>query len=181
MASKEHDILRLFFNEPSKYWHFKDIVKDAKISEDRANHWLKLLLKEKIIQYIKPKGKMPYYMANFDHPNYKNKKKISALETFYETGFLSHLNSLDAAIIVIFGSFARADWHSKSDIDLLIIGNDKELKLGEFENKLKREIQLFSFKNLAEVKNINPNLLLNIMDGYFIKGQVQNIIGELYA
>jgi len=44
--SKEPKIVELFFNEPSKYWHFKDIVKTAKISENRANYWLKNLLKE---------------------------------------------------------------------------------------------------------------------------------------
>ena len=156
-------------------------MKAAKISENRSNFWLKNLLKEKIIIYNKVKGSMPYYAANFDNTNYKNKKKIYALEKFYETGFFKHLESLNAKTIVIFGSFSRADWHSKSDIDLFIIGNDENLEKGKFETILHREIQLFSFKNKKEIKNINPNLISNIINGYFVKGEVQNIIGDVNA
>jgi len=162
--SKESRIIELFFNEPSKHWHFKDIVRQGKISENRANYWLKQLLKEKIIIYIKPKGKMPYYIANFEHTNYKNKKKLYTLET-----------------IVIFGSFSRADWHAKSDIDLFIIGNDDELEKGKYENIFHRDIQLFTFKNSKEIKNINPYLINNIINGYFVKGEVQNIMGDANA
>jgi len=176
--SKEHKVIELFFNEPSKHWHFKDIVKQAKISENRANYWLKDLRKEKIITYTKLNSKMPFYTANFDHTNYKTKKKLYALEQFYKTGFLNHLESLNANTIVIFGSFSRADWHTKSDIDLFLIGNDEKLEKGKYENILHREIQLFTFKNGNEVKNINPYLIKNIINGYFIKGQVHDIIGN---
>lgn len=179
--SKENRIVELFFNEPSKHLHFKDIVRNARISENRADYWLKILLKEKIIIYHKEKGKMPHYTANFDHPNYKNKKKIYALEKFYETGFFKHLESLNAKAIIIFGSFSRADWHTKSDIDLCIIGDDSELEKGKYETILKRELQIFTFKNEKEVKNINPHLVNNIINGYFVKGEVQNIIGGLNA
>lgn len=179
--SKEYKIIELFFNEPSRYWHFKDIVKQAKISENRANFWLKDLLKEKVILYHKEKGSMPYYTANFDHTNYKTKKKLYALESFYNVGFFKHLESLNAKTIVIFGSFSRTDWHSKSDIDLFIIGNDESLEKGKFESILHREIQLFSFKTQKEIKNINPNLISNVINGYFVKGVVQNIIGDTNA
>jgi len=180
-ASKELRIFEIFFNEPSRHWHFKDIVKHARISENRANYWLKNLLKEKIILYNKIDGKMPYYTANFDHTNYKVKKKLYALEKFYETGFLRHLESLNAQTVVIFGSFVRADWHRKSDIDLFIIGNDDTFEKGKYEQILKRDIQLFTFKNIKEIKNINPYLINNVANGYFIKGEVQNIIGEQNA
>lgn len=181
IPSKESKIIELFFNEPSKHLHFKDIVKHVKISENRANHWLKNLVKEHLILYNKKIGKMPYYTANFDHTDYKTKKKLYALEKFYETGFLKHLESLNAKTIIIFGSFARADWHAKSDIDLLIIGDDKELEKGKYENVLKREIQLITFKNIKDIKNINPHLIHNVVNGYFVKGEVQNILGEANA
>jgi len=57
--SKESKIIELFFNEPSKHWHFKDIVKEAKISENRANYWLKDLGKEEIFYIIKKMAKCP--------------------------------------------------------------------------------------------------------------------------
>ena len=177
MNSKEDKILELFFNEGSKHWHFGDIVQEARISQDRANFWLKKLIKDKMILYIKQNGKMPHYIANFGHPNYICKKKLYALEKFYESGFLSHLNSLNEIdTIVLFGSFSRSDWHAQSDIDLFIIGNDKNFNLKKYETILKRDIQLFSFKNKDEVKKTNSHLINNILNGYFIKGSVQNII-----
>lgn len=179
--SKESKIVELFFNEPSKHWHFKDIVKYGKISENRANYWLKQFLKEKIILYTKENGKMPYYTANFDDANYKVRKKLYALEKFYETGFLKHLESLNSEAIIIFGSFSRADWHTKSDIDLCIIGNDADFEKGKFENILKRDIQLFTFKNQKEINHINPYLINNIINGYFVKGEMQNILGDTNA
>jgi len=179
--SKEAKIMELFFNEPARPWHFKDIVKQAKISENRANYWLINLKKERIILHHKPKGNMPYYTANFEHPNYKNKKKIYALEQFYQTGLFEHLNSLNAQTIILFGSFSRADWHTKSDIDLFILGEDKELEKGKFEKILHRDIQLFSFKGRKEIKQANPYLIDNILNGYFIKGKIQDIIGENHA
>jgi predicted nucleotidyltransferase len=179
--SKENKIIELFFNEPSKHWHFSTIVKYAKISENRANFWLKALLREKIILRYKVKGNMPYYCAYFDNDNYKTKKKLYVLEKFYKSGFLKHLQTLNAESIVIFGSFSRADWHSKSDIDIFILGDDSELDVSKFENILQREIQLFSFKNRAEIKNINPGLIRNVINGYFVKGEVQNIIGDIHA
>jgi predicted nucleotidyltransferase len=180
-ASKASKINELFFNEPSKHWHFKEIVQEVKISENRANYWLKQLVEEKIISYNKPEGKMPYYTAYFEHSNYKNKKKIYALEQFYKVGFLRHLASLDAQAIIIFGSFSRSDWHSKSDIDLCIIGNDAHLEKEKFEQIFNREIQVFTFKNTTETKKTNPHLIQNIINGYFVKGEIQNIIGEIHA
>ncbi|MFH0700828.1 MAG: nucleotidyltransferase domain-containing protein [Candidatus Woesearchaeota archaeon] len=175
--SKEAQITELFFNEPSRPWHFKDIVRQAKISENRANYWLKILKKEQIILYNKIEGEMPFYTANFAHSNYKMKKKLYALEHFYKIGFLRHLELLDADTIVIFGSFSRADWHTKSDIDLFIIGSDEKLEKDKYESLLKREIQLFTFKNKKEIQKVNPYLINNVTNGYFIKGNVQNIIG----
>lgn len=175
LPSKENKILKLFFNEGTKQWHFKDIVKQAKISEDRANYWLKKLVKEKIIVHKKPKNKMPYFIANFESSEYKTKKKIYALTELNNSGLINYLESLKAKTIVLFGSFSRADWYTNSDIDLLIIGNDK-IETIKFQSKLKREIEIHNFKNKKELKKIRTGLLHNVINGYFIKGKVQDLV-----
>jgi len=176
MTSKEENILELFFNEGTKHWHFKEITKQAKISDDRANYWLKQFKKQEIITQVRPKGKMPYYLANFDSPNYKNKKKLFTLNKLYDSGLLNYLQKLKAKTIVLFGSFARADWYTESDIDLFILGDDKELKITKFESKLKREIQIHSFKNKKQIKDIRSGLMKNVINGYFIKGNVNSLL-----
>ncbi len=173
MVSKEENILALFFNESSKHWHFENIVKASKVSRDKASKWLARFVKEGIIKKFKPDGKMPYYIGNFEHPSYRNRKRLYALNLLYKTGFLNHLMSLQKArTVILFGSFARADWYSDSDIDLFIYGEDDELEQGKYERRLHREIQVFTAKNKEDLKKFRHGLLTNIATGYFVKGKL---------
>jgi predicted nucleotidyltransferase len=175
--SKKNKILELFLNEPTKQWHFSDIVKSAKISESSASIWLKKLLKDKLIKHIKPKGKMPYFQGNWDHPNYQMQKRIYALSELQSSGLLSRLNSIEKAkTVVLFGSFARSDWNTQSDIDVFVYGDTKDLRFNGVWPKLKREVQVHSYENKKELKQIKDGLLDNVMEGYFIKGSIHDLL-----
>ena len=176
MESKETKILEIFFEEPTKEWHFEEILKTAKIGRSKATIWLKKFIKQKIIKRIKEKGKMPYYTSDYTSSDYQNKKKIFALNQLYESGFLNHLNSLKKAkSIIIFGSITRSDWYKKSDIDLFIYGNSDELKITEYETKLRRDIQVFECKNANELEKYGEALIKNIIKGNIIKGDLEFI------
>ena len=69
----------LFYNHPSRQWHFEEIVQESKMTRPRLSYWLKQYQKKEIIQRLKPRGKMPYYIGNFESPTYKNSKKVYAL------------------------------------------------------------------------------------------------------
>ncbi|MBU1199786.1 MAG: nucleotidyltransferase domain-containing protein [Nanoarchaeota archaeon] len=181
LPSKEERILELFFNEPSRQWHFKDIVKTASISEPAANKWLNKLLKESIIHRTKPKDKMPYFQGNFRQENYRNKKKIYAMQKMYETGLLMKLQQLrNARVIVIFGSFARSDWNTQSDVDIFVLGDSEDLRFGTlwrglgFQGKA-REIQVHSYKSVQDTRKIHSGLMKNVVKGYFVKGNIFDI------
>jgi len=182
IKSKENKIIKLFFNEPTKHWHFENILKQSSLSRDKANKWLKRFLEEKLIKKIKLKGKMPYYIGNHEHPSYRNKKKLYALTKFYESGFLDHLQSLKKAkTVILFGSMARSDWYSESDIDLFIYGKDDDFEIYKFQSKLKREVQLFTANSKKDLNKMGSGLLKNIIQGNLIKGNLDflgvNIIG----
>ena len=179
--SKEEKVLELFFNEPAKHWHFNKIVETAKVSEPISGKWLNKFLKEKIVLRIKPKGKMPYFISNFRHEDYRNKKKLYALQKLYDTELMKRLQQLpNTKSIVIFGSFSRSDWNTNSDVDIFILGNPEDLKFGTlwkglgFQGKA-REIQVHSFKSIRETKNIQSGLMKNVVKGYFVKGNVFDI------
>lgn len=170
---KENQVLELFFNEPTKHWHFEEILVKAKISRPQAQQWLLNMIQQKIILRIKPKKKMPYHIANYSSPTYINRKKLFALEKLYSSGFLNHLQAISSAKnITIFGSFARGDWHSGSDIDLFIYGDYSKLNKELFRRKLHREIQVFGYDNQKELSQLSPALLKNILNGYHIKGRL---------
>src|SRR3989338_118511 len=142
--NKEENILQLFYNEPTKHWHFEELLKAAKISRPQAVQCLKKFIKRNLIQRIKERGKMPYYLAQFDSPHYKAAKRVYALQQFEKSGFLAHLISLPKAkTVIIFGSRVRGDWYTDSDIDLFIYGDDDELDTLKYQSNFHREIQVF--------------------------------------
>lgn len=182
MKSKEDQILNLFYDYPTKYWHFEELVKEAGIARSKVDSWLKRLLKELLIRKIKPRSKMPYYISNYGSPEYKNRKRIFALNRLYDSGFLNHLYTLKKArTIIVFGSFSRSDWSKESDIDLFVYGDTEDLKIARYELQLHREIQVFSCKNNQELEKFGEGLIKNIIKGNLIKGDLDFIKVQAHA
>ena len=67
---------------------------------------------------------------------------------------------------------ARGDWHKESDIDLFILGRDGDLEQATYERKLGREIQVFRSISGNDLTKFKNPLLLNILKGDIIKGDV---------
>ena len=172
MESKENRVLELFFDSPTKEWHFKDILKSAKIARSKADGWLKRFVKEGLIQRVKPKGKMPYYVANHESSYYRNRKKLFALNKLFESGLLDYLSSLKAKTVIIFGSITRSDWYKKSDIDIFIYGDSADLDIAKYETKLHRSIQVFTAENNADLAKLGEGLIKNIISGDLVKGDL---------
>jgi len=171
--SKEEKIAELFYNESSIQWHFEEIVRKVNMSRDKVNKWLHKFEKEEIILKIKNKGEMPYYVGNFENVAYKNKKKIYTLNKFYNSGLLNHLASLKGAkTVIIFGSFARSDWNSNSDIDIFVYGEDDDFEKGKYENRLNREIQMFTANKSKDLKKLDKGIIQNIIKGDLVKGDI---------
>jgi len=171
MESKEEKVLGLFFNNPTKEWHFEEILKEARIARSKADRWLKKFVGQQLVKRVKERGKMPYYIAGYDYPGYRHRKRIFAQNMLYESGLLNHLSSLEKAkTIVLFGSFARWDWHKASDIDVFIYGDPKGLGIAKYEQKLHRDIQLFVCQSKEELAKFGPGLMRNIIKGNLIKG-----------
>ena len=176
MESKEENVLSLFFNEPTKEWHFEEIVRKAGITGGKADRWLKNFIIEGLIRRIKEKGKMPYYVSKYDTPSYRNRKKLFAFKMLYAVGFLNHLVSLPKAkTVILFGSFTRSDWYWKSDIDLFVYGEPDGLKLADYEIKLGRDVQVFNCRNQKELEKFGEGFIKNVIKGNIIKGELDFI------
>lgn len=182
MRSKEEEILELFFEQPTREWHFEEILTTAGIARSKAFHWLKKFTKEQLIRRVKAKGAMPYYIGNHESPFYKSRKRIFALQKLYESGLLPHLTSLkNARTVILFGSFARSDWYKDSDIDLFIYGDPEGLQITEYELKLHRDLEVFICRTRKEVAKFGMGLIKNIMKGILIKGDLDFITVKLNA
>lgn len=175
--SKEENVLKIILeNSPLKEWHFEEIVKEAKVTKAVANKWLKKYVKEGLIKRIKEEGRFPYFTVGNNNPFYYSIKRIYALEQLHKIGLISKLLSLKTAkTIIIFGSIIRGDWYKDSDIDIFILGNLSNFDKKIYEHKLYKNIELHIFKDKKEIREIKTGLIKNIINGYTIKGQIQDI------
>ena len=174
MRSKEEKALEPFFNVP-KHWHFEELHEIIPISKPQLSYWLKRYKKQGLIKKIKPKRKMPYYVAVQENPDYQIKKRLYAMKLLADAGLLSHLSSLKMAkVVILFGSFSRWDWYKDSDIDIFIYGDDEGFEHGKYEVKLHRGIQVHIAKDKSDLKRID-RMIPYIIAGDFIKGSIEDL------
>lgn len=179
--SKEDNILRLILeNSPFKEWHFEKIVREANVTKAVANKWLKKFVKEGLLHRIKQKNKFPHYSAGSGNPAYHSFKRIYMLEQLHRCGLISKLLSLKGAkTVILFGSAAKGDWYKDSDVDIFTLGKPSGFDKGDYESKLHRRIEMHIFPTKKEIKNVQSGLLQNVINGYLVKGKVQDIIGAI--
>ena len=175
--SKEENVLKLILeNSPLKEWHFEEIVREAKITKLTANKWLKKYVSEGLLKHIKEKGRFPHFTVGSNNPAYYSLKRVYALEQLHKSGLIPKLLSLKTAkTIILFGSIVKGDWYKKSDIDIFIFGDISDFDKKIYEHKLQKNIELHIFKDKEEIEEVKTGLIKNIINGYVIKGQIQDI------
>lgn len=173
----------LFFNESLRYWHFEDLVRESSFSRERVHHYLKTLVKGKLILRVKPKRKMPYYVANRDFVGFREKKKLWGLQKLMDAGLFEYISSSpDIKTAILFGSFSRGDWNISSDIDIFIYGDVHGFDKRKFELKLHHDIQLIHFDNPRNIeRELEPTLIPNIFKGFNIKGSIEPFEVTIHA
>jgi predicted nucleotidyltransferase len=179
--SKEENILKLILeNSPLKEWRFLEIVKEAKVTKLVANKWLKKYISEGLIKYIKINGKYPYYIVGNNNPIYYSKKRIYALEQLHKSGLIPKLLTLNTAkTIILFGSIIKGDWYKNSDIDVFIYGKFTDFNKKIYELKLNKQIEVHNFENQKDIKKVKTGLIKNIVNGYILKGEIQDFVKVL--
>ena len=178
-ASKEDNVLRLILeNSPLREWHFEEIVREAGTARAVANKWIKKYVREGLLRRIKQRNKFPYFTAGNNNPVYYSWKRVYALEKLHESGLIAGLLSLKKAdTVIIFGSMAKGDWYKDSDIDIFIYGDVLDFDKSPYERMLERNIELHIFETKREIKEVRTGLIDNIINGYIIKGRIQDIVG----
>ncbi|HIH15681.1 MAG: hypothetical protein QT08_C0018G0004 [archaeon GW2011_AR17] len=161
--------LEPFFKENYRRINVREYARIQKISPPSASKYLEefhkevLLEKEEEFNYI-------FYKANKKNPLFISLSQMYWCQQFKKVGLLPHLEQeLINPVIILFGSFAKAEITDNSDIDIAIFSDTKKkLDLGACEKKLGRKIQIFSFQRKEDIKN--KELLNNILNGYKIGG-----------
>jgi predicted nucleotidyltransferase len=110
-------------------------------------------------------------MANESSSAYRFKKMIYALEKIHESGLIEFLEAQTTPkAIVLFGSFAKAEFDKSSDIDLFIQAQKQPVSLDKYEKALKHKISLL-FE--PEPKKMSAELRSNIINGIKLGGYLK--------
>ena len=174
MRSEEDKVLEAFFSIP-KYWHFAQLQKETKLSKPSLSRWLGKFIKLGLIKKMKPRGKAPYYIGMEENPEFLSKKRLHAMKLLTDSGLVSHLSTLKGAkVVILFGSFSRADWYKESDIDIFIFGKDDDFDQYKYQDKLHRHIEVHLAKNESDLKRIDK-MIPYIIAGDFIKGSIEDL------
>jgi len=100
-------------------------------------------------------------------------KKLFNIKQLFSSGLIDFLlTELSNPAIIVFGSYARGEDTEDSDIDLYVeTSSKKKPNLKKYEDRLKREIQLFVYKDIHKIKN--KELANNIINGIALNGYVE--------
>ncbi|HHE36381.1 MAG TPA: hypothetical protein ENL16_01035 [Candidatus Woesearchaeota archaeon] len=170
---RELNMLRLFFEEPSREFNVREVARLLKISPATASKKLKGLVKEGVLKERKERI-LNLYKANLEDELYRDLKIFYNMRKLKESGLVDALNKFYLKpTIVMFGSCAYGIDTETSDFDLLIISEKtKEFpEVKKFEKKLNRKLQLFVVKKIKDLRS--KHLINNILNSITIQGKIK--------
>lgn len=170
---KELNILKMFFEEPTKEFSVREVSRFLKIAPATASKELKSLAKKGLLKEKKERV-YNFYSSNLDNELYKDMKVFYNIRKIKDSKLLEELNRFYLKpTIVFFGSGAFGLDTKESDFDLLIISekNQEFPESKKFEEKINRKIQIFLVKNTTDLKN--PHLINNVLNGITLQGSVK--------
>ena len=137
-------LLAFYFIHPEERYYLRELALRLKIDPGNLSRELRRLTREGLFLEI-PKGRIKFYALNTAHPLYSELKQILSKTEGVE-GSLRELVGRFPAIetAFIYGSYARGEEKSTSDIDLLMVGSTDRRSLTsqirKLEDHLGREI-----------------------------------------
>jgi|SRR3989338_6050314 len=168
MIEKIRDFI---FKKPENWMHVRQMARELKISPETTRKMLVRLKKHGIVESRK-EGNMTQFRASLENEKYKREKMLHNLRAAYDSGIVDFLYGLyRPGAIVLFGSYARGEDISSSDIDIgVITSSRKRPDLRIFERKLSRRIELSLFAR----KDVSSEFFANIINGVVLKGMIKN-------
>jgi len=172
-------ILASTLMHPDRAWYLSDLAKDLSLTPSTLQRDLAALVTGGILRrYID--GNRVYYQADSECPIFPELEGLMAKTAGLADVLRKALAGLaaDIRLAFIYGSMARAEEHTASDVDLLVVGtlglSDLAPKLKVAEERLKRPINpmVYSPEEFAKKLKNKHHFLLNVLkaDKIFVVG-----------
>lgn len=192
MNKKRHmsiilDTTNIFLGNYNASYSGREIARLVNLSPQTVLNNLKYLVKVKIMNSTKEgrnikyslnkkelKTKMLLQMAEIDNA-------ASFLDKFEFKSIINELLPLSETIIV-FGSFAKGQEKSESDLDLVAIGVRNKSEFNKIKRRFPREInvEFVTWKEFAKVLLSKNNLAIEIKKDHLVYGNVFKLV-DIYC
>jgi len=170
---KELNTLKIFFESPTRDFNVREVARILKTTPGTASTRLSSFSKEGFLKQRKERNFI-FYKANLENEIYTDAKIFYNIKKIKGSGLIEELNKFYLKpTIVLFGSCSNGLDVENSDIDLLIISEKKSNlnQIKKYEKKLNRNIQLFVFRKVKDLKN--EHLVNNVLNGIILQGELK--------
>lgn len=167
-----HNVLKVFLDSPTHGFKIREIARLIKLAPTSVRLHIEHLKKIKLIIEKKEKNyELKTFYANRENPEFIFLQQQSIIFELKYSGLIEELwESLVPKAIILYGSYAKGNAIEESDIDLFLLGKEKNINISSYEKKLNKKIHLAfaeSFNQLpSELKN-------NIINGKILKGYLK--------
>ncbi len=163
----KYKVLKVFLDAPTESHRLREISRASGVFPKSVMNYLKEFETDEIIKRFE-KNKIPLYTALRDNERFKLYKKLSIIYELNVSGFIEELwNKVSPDAIILYGSYAKGESVEDSDIDIFVIGKEKEINIEIYEKTLGKKIHLMYE---AFPKNISNELKNNLANGIVMKG-----------
>jgi len=166
-------ILEYFIMNPSKKTYLKELAKTLEISPRSVKIYCDAFVKEGLINR-EIKGNIHLFSTNNESFMIKEMKRAFFINLLGELG-IDKISEEDTSV-AIYGSHASGTYDEISDIDLIVIGNEEQIKrdlVVKIMNKIGKEIQLniIPMSKWEKMKKENDAFVKSILRNHvLIKG-----------
>ena len=170
---KEINILRIFFDEPTREFNVREVARMLKIAPATASKELNRFAEMNLLKK-RDERNFKLYKADPESDAYRDMKTYYNIRKIKESGLLEQLNRFYLKpTVVLFGSAAYGLDNETSDFDILVVSEKTKRfsVIKEYEKILKRNIQILAVRNIKNLKN--KHLINNVLNGIRLQGEIK--------
>jgi predicted nucleotidyltransferase len=173
--NNETKVCAKVFETPGKEFHIRSLARQTGLNPNTIINITNKLEKEGMLKETKDKETNRVLIkADTENKLYRLKKREYNIQKIAKSGLVEFLEEkLAYPTIILFGSYAKAESHEHSDIDLFIITKEKkEPDTTKYARALGANIQLFvhTKSEFDRMKKTSPELINNVLNGVILSG-----------
>lgn len=166
-------VLSYFYLNPESEMYVNEIARKFGIDRGNLVKKLKELENDNVLQKRK-RGNLSLYKINKKNPFYKEYKKIIQKSFGIEPELIELLKNVKGLKkAIVFGSYAKNQLSSQSDIDLLLVGSHSCLEIqkqiSKLQSKYDREINTVDLTESEFRKKKDNSFIKNIFQNKYIQ------------